>query len=158
MYEKHTTSTYTRTPILVLDHLVRKTYLIYIHSDPNSACTKNIPHLRTLEPQFFMYAKHAWPTYTIDPIIYVRGTRLAYTRATTNRLTRRGARPTPLAGPPTILLRNNKKINQRPAYMHNVREAFAAALTPTPAAMPSAARAAVVYLGYRVRQRTRYPR
>ena len=91
MYEKHTTSTYTRTPIMVLDHLVRKTYHIYIHSDPNSACTKNIPHLHTLEPQFFMYAKHAWPTYTIDPIIYVRGTRLAYTRATINRLTRRGA-------------------------------------------------------------------
>ena len=141
LYEKHTTSTYTRTPILVLDHLVRKTYHIYIHSNPNSACTKNIPHLHTLEPQFFMYAKHAWPTYTIDPIIYVRGARLAYTRATTNRLTRRGARPTPLAGPPTILLRNNKKINQRPAYMHNVREAFAAAPTPTPSAMPSAARA-----------------
>ena len=162
LYEKHTTSSYTRTPILVLDHLVRKTYLIYIHSDPNSGsgppCTKNIPHLHTLGPQFWfwttLYEKHTTSTYTRTPIIYVRGTRLAYTRATTNRLTRRGARPTPLAGPPTILLRNNKKINQRPAYMHNVREAFAAAPTPTPSAMPSAARTAVVYLGYRVRQRT----
>ena len=105
----------------------RKTYHIYMH--PNSACTQNTPGLYTLEPQFFMYAKHAWPTYTIDPIIYVRGTRLAYTRATTNWLTRRGARPTPLEGPPTILLRNNKNINQRPAYMHNVREALAAAPT-----------------------------
>ena len=25
----------------VLDHLVRKTYHIYMHSDPNSACMKN---------------------------------------------------------------------------------------------------------------------
>ena len=50
----------------VLDHLVRKTYHIYIHSDPNSGsgppCTKKIPHLHALGPQFCMYEKHAWPT------------------------------------------------------------------------------------------------
>ena len=37
LYEKHTTSTCTRTPIL----LVRKTRSAYIHSDPNSARTQN---------------------------------------------------------------------------------------------------------------------
>ena len=75
---------------LVLDHLVRKTYHIYMHSDPNSACTKksvlrtrgnsacshlalggsgtpstkNIPHLHALGPQFCMYTPgiHMWTT------------------------------------------------------------------------------------------------
>ena len=133
MYAKHFFRTCTREAILhvhiwptvrfrvyrggVLAQLARKTYHIYMHSDPNSACTQNTPDLHALEPQFFMYAKHARPTYTIDPIIYVRGIRLAYTRATTNWLTRRGARPTPLAGLPTILLRNNKK-NQPEAGLH----------------------------------------
>ena len=78
LYEKHTTSTYTRTPILVLDHLVRKTYHIYIHSDPNSGsgspCTKNIPHLHTLGPQFCMYEKHTTSTCRITPILRVRKT------------------------------------------------------------------------------------
>ena len=131
LYEKHTTSTYTRTPILVLHHLVRKTYHIYIHSDPNSACTKNTPDLHAQLPQFCMYAKHAWPTYTIAPILHVRKTHLAYIRATTINQTRG----------------NNKKINQRPAYMHNVREAFAAAPTTTPSAMPSAAPKASFKIG-----------
>ena len=50
-----------------------------------------------------MYENHAWPTYIIVAILHVRKTRLAYTRATTNWLTRRRARPTPLAGPQTLL-------------------------------------------------------
>ena len=50
-----------------------------------------------------MYAKHIWPTYIIETILHVRKTRLAYTRATTNWLTRRRARSTPLAGPQTLL-------------------------------------------------------
>ena len=58
----------------VLDHLVRKTYHIYIHSDPNSGsgppCTKNIPHLHTLGPQFCMYEKHTTSTYTRTSILY----------------------------------------------------------------------------------------
>ena len=122
---------------LVLEHLARKTYLAYIHSNPNCPCTpntpdlhaglpqfcmyekhffrtrtreailhvrkthlaygsvsvsvsivqtggsgppstKNIPHLHALGPQFCMYGKHAWPTYTITPILHLRKTRLAY--------------------------------------------------------------------------------
>ena len=74
---------------LVLDHLVRKTYHIYMHSDPNSACTKKVfcvhaeilhvhiwrwgvlehlarktPHLHALGPQFCMYTPgiHMWTT------------------------------------------------------------------------------------------------
>ena len=62
----------------VLAHLAHKTYLAYIHSNPNSACTKNTPGLHTLEPQLSMYAKHAWPTYTRTPIVHVRKKRPAY--------------------------------------------------------------------------------
>ena len=57
-----------------------------------------------------MYAKHAWPTYIIVAIVYVRETRPAYTRAITNSLCtpiivsiNQRARPTPLAGPQTLL-------------------------------------------------------
>ena len=99
MYEKHTTSTYTRTPIV---H-VRKTSPTYMQNDPNSACTQNTFFVHTLARQFCMYAKHIWPTYIIVSILHVRKTGLAYTRATTNWLTRRRARPTPLAGPQTLL-------------------------------------------------------
>ena len=124
---------------LVLEHLARKTYLAYIHSNPNCPCTpntpdlhaglpqfcmyekhffrtrtreailhvrkthlaygsvsvsvsivqtggsgppstKNIPHLHALGPQFCMYGKHAWPTYTITPILHVRRSLFSYTR------------------------------------------------------------------------------
>ena len=58
MYEKHTTSSCTITPIL---H-VRKTYHIYMQNYPNSSCTKNTPGLHAELPQFCMYAKHIWPT------------------------------------------------------------------------------------------------
>ena len=51
LYEKHTTSTYTRTPIL---H-VRKTYHIYIHSNLNSLCTRNTRGPHTQLTQLFMY-------------------------------------------------------------------------------------------------------
>ena len=111
----------------VLEQLARKTYHIYMH--PNSACTKITPHLHTQLPQFCMYAKHIWPTYIIVSILHVRKTHLAYIRATTINQTRG----------------NNKKINQRPAYMHIVREAFAEAPTPTP--MPSAAPKASFKIG-----------
>ena len=56
-----------------------------------------------------MYAKHAWPTYIIVAIVYVRETRPAYTRAIINSLCtpivsiNQRARPTPLAGPQTLL-------------------------------------------------------
>ena len=70
----------------VLDHLAPKTYLAYIHSNPNCPCTQNTPGLHTELPQFFMYAKHAWPTYIFVAIVYVRETRPAYTRAITNSL------------------------------------------------------------------------
>ena len=70
MYEKHTTSSCTITPIL---H-VRKTYHIYMQNYPNSSCTKNTPGLHAQLPQFFMYEKHARPTYTITPILHVRKT------------------------------------------------------------------------------------
>ena len=64
MYGKHAWPTCRITPILhvniwrwgVLAQLVRKTYHIYMHSDPNSACTQNI---------FFVHAAilhvHIWP-------------------------------------------------------------------------------------------------
>ena len=66
MYEKHTTSTCTRTPIL---H-VRKSRPAYIHINyPNSACTKNTPGL------------HTWTTRAQLP--------------TRRGLTRQRARPTP---------------------------------------------------------------
>ena len=63
----------------VLDHIPRKTY-IYMHLDPNSACTENTPGLHTQLPQFCMYGKHAWPTYTITPILHVRRSLFSYTR------------------------------------------------------------------------------
>ena len=77
MYEKSVFLTRTREAILhvhqthlalgirfrvyrggVLAQLVRKTYHIYMHSDPNSACTQNT---------FFVHAAilhvHIWPTH-----------------------------------------------------------------------------------------------
>ena len=126
----------------------------------HKTCTRNTPGLHTRNYQLCMYAKHARPTYIIEAIVHARETRPAYTRATTNssctqntpdlhtrnyQLINQRARPTPLAGPPASQQKKKqkkkkqKKNNQRPAYMHNVREAFAAAPTPTPSAMPSAA-------------------
>ena len=61
----------------VLAHLAHKT------------CTRNTPALHTPGPQFFMYAKHAWPTRARN---YQRGS------------TRQRARSTPLTGPPTRVL------------------------------------------------------
>ena len=43
-----------------------------------AACTKNIPNLHILGPQFCMYEKHTWPTYTIAPILHVRKTLFSY--------------------------------------------------------------------------------
>ena len=63
----------------VLAQLVRKTYLAYIHSNPNCPCTQNTPGLHTLGPQFStigtrfwhtLHAKHTWPTYTRTPIFH----------------------------------------------------------------------------------------
>ncbi|KAK3743230.1 hypothetical protein RRG08_064082 [Elysia crispata] len=92
---------------LVLDHLVRKTYHIYIHLDLNSACTKNTPDLHAQLLQFCMYAKHAWPTYTIAPILYVRETRPAYTLATTINQTR--GPPPPWRAPQPYCFATTKK-------------------------------------------------
>ena len=55
----------------VLDHLVRKTYHIYMHSDPNSACTENTPGLHTQLPQFCMYEKSVFRTRTREAILHV---------------------------------------------------------------------------------------
>ena len=63
----------------VLAQLARKTYLIYIHSNPNCPCTPNKPDLHTLLPQFCMYVfrthtreailhVHIWPTHTQPPM------------------------------------------------------------------------------------------
>ena len=117
----------------VLAQLARKTYLAYIYSDPNSACTQNTPGLHTQLTQLFMYVEHARPTYTIANYLCTRQV-LIYPIGPINQR----ARPTPLAGPPNHIA-SQQKNNQRPAYMHNVREAFAAAPSPTPSAMPSAA-------------------
>ena len=97
MYEKHTTSTCTRTPIL---HVRKKCFAytrqfcMYTSGAGNSVssiqrgggggsgppCTKNIPHLHALGPQFCMYGKHAWPTCRITPILHVRRSLFSYTR------------------------------------------------------------------------------
>ena len=81
---------------LVLDHLVRKTYHIYMHSDPNSACTKKVfcVHAAILHVHIWrwefgfeyteggfwttLYEKHTISTCTRTPILHVRKTRLAY--------------------------------------------------------------------------------
>ena len=47
---------------LVLEHLARKTYLAYIHSNPNCPCTPNTPDLHAGLPQFCMYEKHFFRT------------------------------------------------------------------------------------------------
>ena len=109
MYEKHFFRTRTRKAILhvrkthlaygsvsvglplfrlpysgILAQLAHKTYLAYIHSNHNSACTRNTPGLHTLEPQFCMYKKHARPTCTRTPIAHVRKTRPAYIHSNPN--------------------------------------------------------------------------
>ena len=56
----------------VLAQLVRKTYHIYMHSDPNSACTQNTPDLHTQLPQFCMYADHFF-SYTRQFCMYTSG-------------------------------------------------------------------------------------
>ena len=84
----------------VLDHLARKTYHICMHSRGNSACThmalggsgppctKNIPDLHTLGPQFWfwttLYEKHTTSTYTRTPILHVRKTLFSYTHSRGN--------------------------------------------------------------------------
>ena len=110
----------------VLAQLARKTYHIYMHSDPNSACTKNTFFVHALARQFCMYAIHIWPTVRFRFRLYrlgvldhlVRKTYLAYIHSNPNcpctpnkpdlhklnhqrGLTRQRARSTPLAGPPT---------------------------------------------------------
>ena len=63
---------------LILEHLARKTYQIYIHYYPNSACTKNTFFVHALARQFCMYAKHFFRTRTREAILHVRKTHLAY--------------------------------------------------------------------------------
>ena len=94
----------------VLEQLARKTYHIYMHSDPNSACTKKVfcVHAEILHVHIWRWGvlEHlARKTYHIymhsDPNSAC--TRLAYTCGLQTRrgLTRQRARSTPLAGPPT---------------------------------------------------------
>ena len=45
---------------LVLEHLARKTYHIYMQNYPNSACTKKVFFVHALARQFCMYTKHIW--------------------------------------------------------------------------------------------------
>ena len=49
-----------------------------------AACTKNIPHLHALGPQFCMYENHDRPTYTITPILHVRKKCFSYTHSRGN--------------------------------------------------------------------------
>ena len=123
----------------VLDHLVRKTYHIYIHSDPNCPCTPNKPDLHAQLPQFCMYEKHLFRTRTREAILHVhiwrwgvldhlvRKTYHIYIHSDPNcpctpnkpdlhklnhqrGLTRQRARSTPLAGPPTRVASQEKNI------------------------------------------------
>ena len=82
MYVKHIWPTYIIVSILhvrktrlaytgVLDHLVRKTYHIYMHNYHNSACTQNTFFVHALARQFRMYAKHFFRTCTREAILHV---------------------------------------------------------------------------------------
>ena len=68
----------------VLDHLARKTYLAYIHSNPNCPCTPNKPDLHTQLPQFCMYEKHFFRTRICEAILHVRKTLFSYTHSRGN--------------------------------------------------------------------------
>ena len=68
----------------VLAQLARKTYMAYIHSNPNCPCTKKVFFVHTLGPQFFMYEKSVFRTHTCEAILHVRKTNPAYIHSTTN--------------------------------------------------------------------------
>ena len=67
----------------VLDHLVRKTYHIYMHSGPNSACTPNTFFVHTLARQFCMYTSGAGNSVSVSIIHKTRATTRGRSRGAT---------------------------------------------------------------------------